>query len=163
MPADFSSIQKRIQMSYTISIGCDHAGLELAKELSVGLFDIGHNINSFFPALNTRVDYPDYAFKTCSSVTLDSHTISRGILVCGSGVGMAIAANRNSGIRCVNTNDPEIVKIAREHNDVNVLALGARIVTDKEQLWKCVTTFLDTKYEGGRHEQRVMKLFGVYK
>jgi len=151
-----------MRKSYNISIGCDHAGLELAKELSVGLFDIGHNINSFFPALNTSVDYPDYAFKTCQSVTLYSHTISRGVLVCGSGVGMAIAANRNSSIRCVNTNDPEIVKIAREHNDVNVLALGARIVTDKEQIWNCITNFLHTEYEGGRHEKRVMKLFGVY-
>lgn len=150
-------------MGYTISIGADHAGLELAKELSVWLFDAGHKIFTFFPAPNTKVDYPDYAYKTCSSVTLESHTTSRGILVCGSGVGMAIAANRHRGIRCVNTNDPEIAKIAREHNDVNVLALGARFVTDKEEVWKCVTTFLESKYEGGRHEQRIMKLFGEYK
>lgn len=150
-------------MHYTISIGADHAGLELARELSVGLFDSGHKIHTFFPAPNTHVDYPDYAYRTCSSVTLDSHTTSRGILVCGSGVGMAIAANRHTGVRCVNTNDPEIAKIAREHNDVNVLALGARFITSKEQLWLCVTNFLQTKYEGGRHEQRVMKLFGVFK
>lgn len=150
-------------MSYTISIGADHAGLELARELSVGLFDSGHKIHTFFPAPNTKVDYPDYAYRTCSSVTLDSHTTSRGILVCGSGVGMAIAANRHTGIRCVNTNDPEIAMIAREHNDVNVLALGARFIISKEQLWMCVTNFLQTKYEGGRHEQRVMKLFGVFK
>jgi len=149
-------------MSYTISIGCDHAGLELAQQISVWLFDAGHKIYTFFPAPNTRVDYPDYAYKTCSSITLGSHGSSRGILVCGSGVGMAIAANRHSGIRCVNTNDPNIAKIAREHNDVNTLALGARFVTDKEEIWKCITTFLDTKYEGGRHEQRVMKLFGVF-
>lgn len=150
-------------MSYTISIGADHAGLELAKELSVWLFDTGHKIFTFFPTPNRKVDYPDYAYKTCSSVTLGSHTTSRGILVCGSGIGMAIAANRNYGIRCVNTNDPEIVKIAREHNDVNVLALGARFITDKDKIWDCVTMFLHTKYEGGRHEQRVMKLFGAHK
>lgn len=145
---------------FKVSIGCDHAGLELAKKLSVWLFDKGSSVYTFFPPENKSVDYPDYAHKTCSSVLLDSHTVSRGILVCGTGVGMAIAANRFTGIRCVNSHDPEVIKLAREHNDVNVISLGARFITD-ENAWTCVETFLGSYYEGGRHEKRVMKLFEV--
>ena len=145
---------------FKVSIGCDHAGLETAKKLSVWLFDKGCAVLTFFPPDNKRVDYPEYARKTCQSVLLDSHTISRGILVCGTGVGMAIAANRFTGIRCVNSHDLTIVRLAREHNDANVLSLGSRFISD-EHAWKCAETFLESYYEGGRHEQRVMQLFEV--
>jgi ribose 5-phosphate isomerase B len=147
---------------YDISIGCDHAGLSLARELSVWLFDIGHTIYTFFPPEKTKVDYPDYAYQTSASVTLASHTISRGILICGSGVGMSIAANRFKGIRCVLASDPYVVEMARRHNDVNMLALGARVI-GSDMAVACVEAFLNTAYEGGRHEQRVMKLFNVIK
>ena len=145
---------------YDISIGCDHAGLALAKQLSVWLFDVGHTIHTFFPADKAKVDYPDYAYQACSSVTLGSHTVSRGILICGSGVGMSIAANRFKGIRCVLASDPYITEISRKHNDVNVLALGSR-VTGEDMATACVESFLNTAYEGGRHEQRIMKLFNM--
>lgn len=146
---------------FTVSIGCDHAGLETAKKLSVWLFDRGCAVHTFFPPEGRNVDYPEYARKTCDSVLLDSHTISRGILVCGTGVGMAMAANRLSGIRCVNSHDPVIIKLSREHNDSNVLALGARFISD-EHAWTCAETFLESHYEGGtRHENRIMQLFRV--
>lgn len=145
---------------YDISIGCDHAGLSLARELSVWFFDIGHTIYTFFPPEKTKVDYHDYAYQTSASVTLASHTISRGILVCGSGVGMSIAANRFKGIRCVLASDPYVVEMARKHNDVNVIALGSRII-GTDMAVACIEAFLNTSYEGGRHEQRIMKLFNM--
>jgi len=145
---------------FTVSIGSDHAGIDLAHELSVWLFDVGHKIYTFFPPDKTKVDYPDYAYKTCSSVMLSSHTISRGILVCGSGVGMSIAANRYNGIRCVLASDPYVVEMARKHNDVNVIALGSRII-GTDMAVACIEAFLNTSYEGGRHEQRIMKLFNM--
>ena len=145
---------------YDISIGCDHAGLELARQLSAWLFDVGHTIYTFFPEEKSKVDYPDYAYKACSSVTLGSHTVSRGILICGSGVGMSIAANRFKGIRCVLASDPYVAEMSRRHNDTNVIALGAR-VTGSDMAIACVEAFLNTSYEGGRHEQRIMKLFNM--
>jgi len=149
-----------LDKSYTISIGCDHAGLELASELSTWLFDIGHSIHTYFPNKTEKVDYPDYAYKTCQSVMLDSHTVSRGILICGTGIGMSIAANRFRNIRCALVTDPFSAELSRRHNDANVLALGARVL-GKDMAVACVETFLSTAYEGGRHEARIKKLFDL--
>ena len=101
------------------------------------------------------VDYPDYAIKVARQVAAGAY--DRGILVCGSGIGMAIAANKMPGIRAASVVDEVSTRLSREHNDANVLALGERL-TPPEQASKLVQVFLDTPFAGGRHEQRVAKI-----
>lgn len=137
-----------------ILIGADHAGKELAAKLSVWLFDINYSVKTFFPINDINVDYPDYAHKTCKSISGSDV----GILVCGTGVGMAIAANRFKHIRCVNSHDIDIIRLSRQHNNSNVLSLGARFI-DEETAWKCVKIFIHTSFEGGRHQTRIDKLY----
>lgn len=138
----------------TIFIACDHAGLEMKKHLlsrfpGLPFKDLGtHNGDS--------VDYPDYAAKLCRE--LEGHLKdSVGILVCGSGQGMNIRANRFSFIRSALCWNEEVAQLAREHNNANVLCLGGRLVSFP-QAEKIVDTFLKTSFAGGRHQQRVDKL-----
>lgn len=101
------------------------------------------------------VDYPDYALKVAELVS--RHEADRGILVCGSGLGVAITANKVDGVRAVTANDIELARLSREHNDANVLSLGARIV-DESQAKEITDLWLRTEYEGGRHQRRIDKI-----
>lgn len=133
-------------------VGCDHAGLELKNYLmrqnsSLPWQDLGtHSIDS--------VDYPDYADLVCAKVKEPTHV---GLLICGSGQGMAIRANRHPHIRAALCWHEEIARLARAHNNANVLCLGARTI-DFKICERILTTFLTAKFEGGRHEARVLKL-----
>tara|TARA_B110000196_G_C21131546_1_gene658719 strand:- start:1816 stop:2235 length:420 start_codon:yes stop_codon:yes gene_type:complete len=138
-------------MSQSIFIASDHAGFELKSEilksLDVSIVDLGtKNLD--------RVDYTDYADILVSNVLSDN---SKGILICGSGIGMAIAANRNRAIRAGLAFNPEIAKLMIEHNNANVLVLPGRFMSIEISL-KCVNNFINSKFEGGRHQKRIDKL-----
>jgi ribose 5-phosphate isomerase B len=138
-----------------VVIGADHAGFELKEiiketldELRVAYKDVGTNSDE-------SVDYPDYAAKVGRAVA--GGEFDRGILVCGTGIGMALAANKIAGVRAAPVVDLESARLAREHNNANVLAIGAR-VTAPERALDLVRTFLRTEFEGGRHERRLQKV-----
>jgi ribose 5-phosphate isomerase B len=138
-----------------IALGADHAGLSLMEPVRELLKQKGATLVDFVPAAGQKVDYPDYAQKVCQSLQRKEADI--GILVCGSGIGMAIAANKHPGIRAVCAGDVYSAKMSRAHNDCNVLCLGARI-TGAGLAELIVETFLATEFEGGRHAARVAKL-----
>jgi ribose 5-phosphate isomerase B len=138
-----------------IALGADHAGFELKEAVKRVLDDRGIAYVDAGTSGPESVDYPDYAAEVAGAVA--TGRADRGILVCGSGVGMAIAANKVPGIRASVISDVEGAVLAREHNDLNVLTLGGRrtAVTDAERI---VAAFLDTPFAGGRHERRVRKI-----
>lgn len=138
-----------------IAIGSDHAGFELKSHIAAFLAKIGIETEDLGPLDESSVDYPDYAKKVCESVL--SGKCERGILVCGSGVGMSIAANRFKGIRAVLCTSLYLAEYSRLHNDSNVLCLPGRLM-EKEAAENIVEKWLDTAFEGGRHERRVKKL-----
>jgi len=138
-------------MKETIFIASDHAGFDLKTQiidLNNDFIDLGTNSND-------SVDYPDYAIDLV--LKIKSNINSKGILVCGSGIGMVIAANRDDNIRAGLAFNPEIAKLMRQHNDANVLVLPGRFMNVHEAL-KCVENFLNSNFEGGRHKKRVTKL-----
>ncbi len=138
-----------------IAIGADHAGFALKNDL-VHLLDArGLPYTDFGTDSLESVDYPDFAAKVARAVA--SGAYDRGLLVCGAGVGMAMAANKIPGIRAAAATELESARLSRSHNDANVLALGARL-TSPELARQITTVFLDTPFEGGRHERRVAKL-----
>lgn len=138
-----------------VALGADHAGLELKDALKRVLDARGLDWRDVGTSSAASVDYPDYAVQVAEAVGRGD--ADRGILVCGSGVGMAIAANKVRGVRAAPIVDVEGAVLAREHNDLNVLTLGARRtgLADAERI---VAAFLDTPFAGGRHEQRVRKI-----
>jgi ribose 5-phosphate isomerase B len=138
-----------------LAVGADHAGFELKETLKRHLVAAGHRVDDLGTFDGERTDYPDWAARVAEAVA--EGRAERGLLVCGTGVGMAMAANRRRGVRAVATNDSYTVKLARGHNDANVLALGARLVAAPlaEEL---VDLFLATPFDGGRHEARLVKL-----
>lgn len=140
-------------MTQTIAIACDHAGVTL-KEAIKGAFP---NLNWLDLGTNgpESVDYPDYAGKVADAIK--DGQAARGVLICGSGIGISIAANRHRHIRCANVWSVEAATLSRQHNDVNVAALGARLVDEKIAI-ACIEAFLNTNFEGGRHQKRVDKL-----
>lgn len=138
-----------------VALGADHAGFELKEAIKRLLDARGVAWHDAGTSSTTSVDYPDYAAKVAAAVA--SGTADRGILVCGSGIGMAIAANRVRGVRAAPLVDVPQTVLAREHNDVNVLTLGARRTSEPEAE-RIVTAFLDTPFAGGRHAARVQKL-----
>lgn len=143
---------------YIIAIASDHAGVELKAHLSDLLRKVGsrgHYVLDLGPPTADRVDYPDYAAKVCASVL--GKQVDRGILICGSGIGMSMAANRYAGIRCALVGEPLSAKLSRQHNNSNVLALGSRL-TGPDMAWECVDTWLRIPYDGGRHDQRIAKM-----
>ena len=139
----------------TVAIGCDHAGPALKREIADALRAAGHSVLDLGTHDEARVDYPDFAHAVCEAV--EQGRAQRGVLVCGTGVGMAIAANRHAGIRCAVASKTATARLCREHNDANVIALGARLI-DAAQARAIVRTFLATPFEGGRHVQRLEKL-----
>jgi ribose 5-phosphate isomerase B len=138
-----------------IAVGADHAGFAMKNQIRAALSQAGHGIQDFGTNNGDSTDYPDYAGQVGNAVA--SGAADRGILVCGSGVGMAIAANKVHGIRAAVGSTAEQIRLMRAHNDANVLTLGARF-TDAEAVPELVRTFLETPFEGGRHEQRVAKI-----
>lgn len=136
-----------------ISIGCDHAGFELKEYLKEHL----PNINWLDKGCYSRdsVDYPDYAHAVAKSIVSEESAL--GVLICGSGNGISIAANKHAGIRAAIAWKPELASLARQHNDANILSLPARFITTEEGL-AILRTFLEASFEGGRHQNRVEKI-----
>ena len=141
-----------------ISIGSDHAGFEQKEKLAAHLVSCGHEVHDLGPFSEDRVDYPDYARLVCESIQNDD--AERGVLVCGTGIGMAIAANKMRGIRAANVTSPEFAALAREHNDCNVITVSGRFVALEENE-KIVDTFLATEFAGGRHAGRIEKMMAL--
>lgn len=138
-----------------IALGADHAGFELKNALKRLLDGMGLAHQDFGTEGPGSVDYPDFAAAVARGVS--EGAFDRGILVCGSGIGMAIAANKVPGVRAAAIADAESARLSREHNDLNVLALGARL-TSPELAATIVRAFLDTAFAGGRHTGRVEKI-----
>jgi ribose 5-phosphate isomerase B len=138
-----------------IALGADHAGVALKANIKQLLDERGVAYEDFGTNTTDSVDYPDYAARVAHEVA--AGTFDRGILFCGSGLGMAMAANKVAGIRAAAVGDERAARLSREHNDANVLALGERL-TPAGTARLIVTAFLDTPFAGGRHERRVQKL-----
>ena len=138
-----------------IAIGADHAGFELKNQLGAALRKSGHEVCDFGTNSAESTDYPDYARQVAKAVA--AGTAERGLLVCGSGVGMSIAANKVRGVRAALGVNIEEVRLSRAHNDANVLTMGARFI-EPALANDLVKAFLETPFEGGRHERRVSKL-----
>lgn len=138
-----------------IAIASDHAGFDMKQEIARWLADEGHYVTDCGPQSTARVDYPDFGYKLATAVS--SGAAERGIAICGSGIGISIAVNRHPKMRCALVSEPFSAMLAREHNDANAIALGARL-TGIEMAQACIAAFLMTRFEGGRHESRVDKL-----
>jgi ribose 5-phosphate isomerase B len=138
-----------------IAIASDHAAVDLKAELREWLIEQGHEVADLGPHTADSVDYPDYGYKIASVVA--DGTAERGIALCGSGIGIAIAVNRNASVRCALVSEPLSATLARSHNDANVIAMGARLV-GIEMAKACVAAFLGTEFLGDRHQRRVDKL-----
>lgn len=138
-----------------VALGADHAGVPLKDAVRALLESRGVDVQDLGTNGTDSVDYPDYAASVARAVTGGSADL--GILVCGTGIGMAIAANKFVGIRAASVVDLESARLSREHNDANVLALGAR-VTAPDTALQIVMTFLDTPFAGGRHQRRIEKI-----
>ena len=138
-----------------IAIGADHAGFELKNQLGAALRQSGHEVCDFGTNSADSADYPDYARQVARAVAAGN--ADRGLLVCGSGIGMSIAANKVRGVRAALGVNLEEVRLTRAHNDANVLTLGARFI-DAALAGELVQAFLETPFEGGRHQRRVSKL-----
>jgi ribose 5-phosphate isomerase B len=138
-----------------IALGADHAGFTLKQDLKAWLIERGHRVIDFGTHSTDSVDYPDYAALVGRSV--QEGDAGHGVLVCGSGIGMAIAANKVAGVRAAVAGDAGTARLSRQHNDANVLALGARS-TSTPQAVTIVEAWLETSFEGGRHARRVEKL-----
>ena len=139
-------------MHMRIALSADHAGYELKDILAVWLREAGHDVSDLGTNGPESVDYPDFGARLGRAVA--SGDAERGIAICGSGIGIAIAANRNPGCRCAQVNEPLSASLARTHNDANAIALGARLI-GVDMAKACVTAFLSTHFEGGRHQRRV--------
>ncbi len=138
-----------------IALGCDHGGLELKKELLPLLERAGHGIVDFGTFTEDSVDYPDFADQVCAA--LEENRCARGILICGTGIGMSIAANRHRHIRAALCHEAFTARMSREHNDANILCLGARVLGIAIAL-DIVRVWLETEFAGGRHLRRINKM-----
>ena len=138
-----------------IAIACDHAGLALKAELSAALRDAGHAVLDLGTDGPASVDYPDFAHAMAAA--LADGRAARGVLICGTGIGISIAANRHAHVRAALCHDITTARLCREHNDANVLVLGAR-TTGIETARDCLRAFLETVFAGGRHQRRIDKM-----
>lgn len=138
-----------------VAIGGDHAGFEYKTKLVAKLVDLGHEVKDFGPFSDASVDYPDYVHPL--STAIENGEYELGIVICGSGNGVAITANKHQGIRAALCWNEELAALARQHNNANVLALPARFISYAEAE-KLTETFLNTDFEGGRHQNRVSKI-----
>lgn len=138
-----------------IAIASDHAALALKTALVEHLLASGQEVNDLGPYDDASVDYPDYGYKLAAAIA--SGEAERGVALCGSGIGISIAVNRNPAARAALVSEPLSAKLAREHNDANVIAMGARL-TGIDMAKACVDAFLSTEFAGDRHTARVNKL-----
>jgi ribose 5-phosphate isomerase B len=138
-----------------IGIASDHAGFDLKDYLKEQLKAEGYQVQDFGPEFKKAVDYPDYAARVARAI--GEKQVDRGILICGTGIGMGIAANKFKDVRAAMCNCPDLARLAREHNDANVLTLGGRIIA-RELAWETTRTFLETPFLRGRHLRRVTKI-----
>ena len=138
-----------------IFISSDHAGFKLKEEIKSFLKKKKYSFIDLGPNNDNRVDYPDYAHSVAKKVKINKNY--RGILICGSGMGMNIAANRHKNIRAAHCYNVKSTKLSRLHNDANIITLGSRLLSKKNTL-NCVSVFLKTKFEGGRHSKRIKKI-----
>jgi ribose 5-phosphate isomerase B len=138
-----------------IAIASDHAALALKAELAAWLAEQGHEVADLGPDSAASVDYPDYGYKLAEHVAAGK--ADRGVALCGSGIGISIAVNRNAAVRCALVSEPLSAALAREHNDANVIAMGARL-TGSDMAKACLAAFLSTPFGGDRHVRRVEKL-----
>jgi len=138
-----------------VALGADHRGFGLKEDLKRWLAAYGHEVIDLGPANADRVDYPDYAFKVADAVA--RHRADRGILICSTGIGMSIAANKVRGVRAALADSVRLARLSREHNDANVLCLGADFLSASEAR-RIVGVWLRTEFAGGRHARRVRKL-----
>lgn len=139
----------------TITIGSDHAGFLLKETLVKHLKNKGIQVTDMGPFNEDRVDYPDFGHAVANSISKNENTF--GILICGSGIGISITANKHKNIRAALCWNDEITKLSRQHNNANILCLPARFITDELAI-KCIDVFLSTPFEGGRHTDRVNKI-----
>jgi ribose 5-phosphate isomerase B len=142
-------------MAEVIPIGSDHAGFQLKERLVEELRSLGYQPLDLGTDSSESTDYPDFAHSVASRV--EHRDASRGVLLCGSGLGMSYAANRHPGVRAAVAWTPEVAKLSREHNDANVLILPARFVSEAEGI-EILRTWLDTGFAGGRHTRRIEKI-----
>ncbi|WP_171016853.1 ribose 5-phosphate isomerase B [Pseudalkalibacillus caeni] len=138
-----------------VAIGSDHAGVKIKDDIINVIKEMGHEVEDVGCDCDSSVDYPDYALPVAEKVS--NGEADRGILICGTGIGMSITANKVKGVRCALVHDLFSAKVTRLHNDSNVLAMGERIIgpglaTEIARVW------LETEFEGGRHERRVNKI-----
>jgi ribose 5-phosphate isomerase B len=138
-----------------IAIASDHAAIQLKAALREHLVAQGHEVADLGPATADRVDYPDYGYRLAAVVA--DGTADFGVALCGSGIGISIAVNRHPACRCALVSEPLSAALAREHNDANVIAMGARL-TGEDMAKACVDAFLSARFGGGRHAGRVSKL-----
>ena len=142
-------------MSSSIIIGSDHAGFELKEKIHTRLISEGYTVEDAGPFNESSVNYVDYAKKVALAVS--EARFSKGILICGSGIGMSMAANRFKGVRAALCSDLFSVRLSRQHNNANVLALGGRLIGDV-LAFELVKTFLETQFEKGRHLERIQSM-----
>ena len=142
-----------------IALAGDHAGFPLKQELASWLSEQGHDVVDLGTHNGESVDYPEYGARLARTVADGS--ADRGVAVCGSGIGISIAVNRNAACRCARVDDPLSASLAREHNDANVIALGARLI-GSDMAKACVAAFLGTEFAGGRHQRRVDQLSTLF-
>jgi len=143
-----------------IAIASDHAGFELKEKIKKFLEELGHEYKDFGTDSEESVDYPDYALKVAESVA--KKECDRGILICGAGIGMCMSANKVPGIRAASCYDTEMARLSREHNDANILTMGARLI-DENTAKEIVQVWLTTEFAGGRHLRRVNKMKDIEK
>ena len=138
-----------------IGIASDHAGFELKVNIVLLLSELGYEVNDMGPANSDSVDYPDYAISVAQALT--TNKVSRGIVICGTGIGMSIVVNRFPGIRGTLCSDVSTAKLCRQHNNSNILIMGGRVV-DHGLAREIVKVWLNTPFEGGRHQKRLDKI-----
>ncbi len=139
----------------TVAIACDHAGLNLKTQLKADLEEAGYDVLDLGTNGPESVDYPDFGYALAKAI--EEGKAERGVLVCGSGIGISIAANRNPAVRAAPVTNSLTAKLARQHNDANVVCFGERLV-GSEIARDAMKVFLETEFEGGRHARRVDKL-----
>ncbi len=138
-----------------IALGADHAGFILKEKVKQELLRLGHQVLDVGTHSAESVDYPDYALEVAKQVAAGE--VQRGILVCGTGIGMAMTANKVPGVRAANVCDPAAARLSREHNNANVLALGGRLLEETRAL-EIVRAWLEAEFAGGRHQRRIEKI-----
>lgn len=141
-----------------IAVACDHGGLQLKRALVRYLASKGHEVIDFGTDTEESCDYPDYALPAAEAVA--AGRCERGILVCGTGIGVSLVANKVPGIRCAHCHDTYSAKYTRLHNDANMLAFGQKVIGEGLML-EIVETFLTTEFEGGRHQRRIDKIKAI--